>query len=132
MDFRDFLPLLKSQAIVTVFRSHITSKPKQSRHTPNKMQQTHLGASRIRRTAKALTRMGKPGQFCLSQMHRCYSGHSSTLLPRFRTPRVSELSPGQMEADTSLLLTAPQAKKGHSWPSAKSYFPEDPSTETAK
>lgn len=96
------------------------------------MQQIRLGVTRIRRLAKALTQMCVPGQFWLSQAHRCYLDDSSTLLLRFCTPKVSVSSPGQMEADTNLLITAPQAKRRHSWPSAKSYFPEELPTEAAK
>lgn len=76
------------------------------------MQQTCLGVTRIRSIAKALTYMGVPGQVWLSQAHKCYLDDSSTLLPRFCTPKVSESSPGQTEVDTSRLLTAPQAKRG--------------------
>lgn len=91
--------------------SHNLQSHQQKRGPPNKMQQSHLGVTRIRRIAKALTHMGVPGQFWLSQAHRRYLDDSSTLLLRFCTPKVSESSPGQMEVDISLLLTAPRKRE---------------------
>lgn len=70
------------------------------------MQPTRLAVPRIRSTAKALELMDIPGLVWLPEAQRWYSADSSALLLHFYTPKVSEWSPGQMEVDTSLLLSA--------------------------
>lgn len=70
------------------------------------MQPRCLAVPRIRSTAEALALMDIPGQVWLPEAHRWYSADSSALLLQFYTAKVSEWSPGQMEVDTSLLLSA--------------------------